>query len=57
MIFEELRPQLFSLAYRMMGTRADAEDIVQDAFEKVWRKLDQIDATKSKTYLSYEQIY
>jgi RNA polymerase sigma-70 factor (ECF subfamily) len=30
--FEELRPLLFSLAYRMLGTRADAEDVVQDAW-------------------------
>ena len=30
--FEELRPALFSLAYRITGSRADAEDIVQDAF-------------------------
>jgi RNA polymerase sigma-70 factor, ECF subfamily len=34
--FEEFRPVLFSLAYRMLGTRADAEDIVQDAYLR-WR--------------------
>lgn len=28
-----------------------AKDIVQDSFEKMWRKIDTIDATKSKTYL------
>lgn len=28
-----------------------AKDIVQDSFEKMWRKIDGIDATKSKTYL------
>lgn len=28
-----------------------AKDIVQDSFEKMWRKLDTIDAAKSKTYL------
>src|ERR687885_1957976 len=27
----------YSLAYRMMGERQAAEDIVQDAFLKVWR--------------------
>ena len=26
-------------------------DIVQDSFEKMWRKLDTIDGSKSKTYL------
>ena len=28
-----------------------AKDIVQDSFEKMWRKIDNIDAAKSKTYL------
>ena len=30
--FNALRPRLFSIAYRMLGTRADAEDVVQDAW-------------------------
>ncbi|WP_288380953.1 RNA polymerase sigma-70 factor [uncultured Massilia sp.] len=30
--FETLRPRLLSIAYRMLGTRADAEDVVQDAW-------------------------
>ncbi|MFV9634104.1 sigma-70 family RNA polymerase sigma factor [Mycobacterium neumannii] len=30
--FEELRPHLLSVAYRLTGTMADAEDIVQDAW-------------------------
>jgi RNA polymerase sigma-70 factor (ECF subfamily) len=30
--FERLRGRLFGLAYRMLGSRADAEDIVQDAY-------------------------
>jgi RNA polymerase sigma factor (sigma-70 family) len=28
-----------------------SRDIVQDSFEKMWRKVDQIDAAKAKTYL------
>ncbi|MEW7850014.1 RNA polymerase sigma-70 factor [Massilia aurea] len=31
-VFNELRPRLFSIAYRMLGIRADAEDVVQDAW-------------------------
>ncbi|MBX8688949.1 RNA polymerase sigma factor SigJ, partial [Mycobacterium sp. 20091114027_K0903767] len=30
--FEELRPHLLAVAYRLTGTFADAEDIVQDAW-------------------------
>lgn len=28
-----------------------AKDLVQDAFEKLWRKLNEVDAAKAKTYL------
>jgi RNA polymerase sigma-70 factor (ECF subfamily) len=31
-IFQHLRPRLFGIAYRMLGVRADAEDIVQEAW-------------------------
>src|SRR3712207_8680077 len=31
-IFEEHRPLLFSIAYRMMGTVAEAEDAVQESY-------------------------
>jgi RNA polymerase sigma-70 factor (ECF subfamily) len=30
--FKRLRPRLFGIAYRMLGLRADAEDIVQEAW-------------------------
>ena len=28
--FTTLRPRLFGIAYRMLGVRADAEDVLQD---------------------------
>jgi RNA polymerase sigma-70 factor (ECF subfamily) len=31
-VFDPLRPRLIRLAYRMIGSLADAEDVVQDAF-------------------------
>ncbi len=34
-VFAELRPAMFALAYRITGNRADAEDIVQDAFVRL----------------------
>ncbi len=33
-VFEEARPRLLGLAYRILGSRADAEDAVQDSFLK-----------------------
>lgn len=39
-VFEEARPRLLGLAYRILGSRADAEDAVQDTFLK-WRGADQ----------------
>lgn len=36
-IFKRHRQRLFGIAYRMLGTRADAEDIVQEAYLR-WHK-------------------
>jgi RNA polymerase sigma-70 factor (ECF subfamily) len=38
-IFETARPRLLGLAYRILGSRADAEDAVQDTFLK-WQDAD-----------------
>ena len=38
MTHEELRPLLFSIAYRMVGTASDAEDLVQEAFLRLHRE-------------------
>lgn len=39
-VFVTLRPRLFSIAYRMLGTRADAEDVLQDAWLR-WQRADR----------------
>ena len=36
-LYETLRPLLFSIAYRMLGSVSEAEDIVQEAFLSLWR--------------------
>lgn len=38
-LFEARRPAMTGLAYRMLGSRADAEDVVQDAWLR-WRKVE-----------------
>lgn len=38
-IFEQHRPRLFGIAYRMLGTHAEAEDILQEAYIR-WHKTD-----------------
>lgn len=35
--FTALRPRLYAIAYRMLGTRADSEDILQDAWLRFQR--------------------
>jgi RNA polymerase sigma-70 factor (ECF subfamily) len=50
--FAELRPAMFALAYRITGNRADAEEIVQDAFVRLHRA-EPKDAVRSlKAYLT-----
>jgi RNA polymerase sigma-70 factor (ECF subfamily) len=44
-VFAGLRPRLFSIAYRMLGVRAEAEDVVQDAWLR-WNNADH-DALQS----------
>lgn len=40
--FETARPRLFSLAYRMLGEAAEAEDVVQEAYLR-WEKSEPVD--------------
>ena len=35
--FDPLRPKLIRIVYRMLGSVADAEDMVQEAFLRAWR--------------------
>jgi len=50
-LFEEARPRLFGLAYRILGCRAHAEDAVQDCFLK-WRDADRSQVRTPAAWLS-----
>jgi RNA polymerase sigma-70 factor (ECF subfamily) len=49
-VFEELRRRLFGIAYRMIGTTADAEDIVQDAYLR-WHQADTNEIRSAEAWL------
>ncbi|MHC5258185.1 RNA polymerase sigma factor SigJ [Streptomyces sp. UC4497] len=48
--FEEHRPVLMGVAYRMLGRVADAEDVVQDAWLR-WSRADRADVREPRAYL------
>jgi len=49
--FDSLRPRLLGLAYRMLGSMADAEDAVQDTFVK-WQAADTAAIANPDGYLT-----
>ena len=52
-LYEELRPYMFAIAYRMVGGVSDAEDIVQEAFLRFHRATGEGEVVESpKAYLS-----
>jgi len=48
--FESVRPRLFGLAYRMLGSRADAEDIVQEAYVR-WHQTEADTVRNAEAWL------
>jgi RNA polymerase sigma-70 factor (ECF subfamily) len=49
--FEELRPHLLAVAYRLTGTVADAEDVVQDAWLR-WDRADPAGVADLRAWLT-----
>ncbi len=45
-LYDRYAPRLFSLALRMLGERADAEEVVLEAFTQAWRTGGNYDATR-----------
>jgi RNA polymerase sigma-70 factor, ECF subfamily len=48
--FNQYRPLLFSIAYRMLGIPMDAEDAVQEAYLR-WQQADQSEVRSPKAFL------
>ena len=48
--FDPLRPKLMRVAYRMLGSVADAEDVVQEAFIR-WMRADRSEVDKPEAFL------
>lgn len=52
-VFEGLRPLMFAIAYRMVASVADTEDILQEAFLRYHRAVtDGVEILSAKSYLS-----
>src|SRR5262245_15582478 len=49
-VFLDLRPRLFGIAYRMLGTRQEAEDAVQEAYLK-WRQAEAAGVRSAEAWL------
>jgi RNA polymerase sigma factor (sigma-70 family) len=50
-VFEAQRPRLLRLGYRMLGSLAEAEDVVQDAWLR-WRQVDRTTVQDAAAFLS-----
>src|SRR5262245_21642305 len=50
-VFVSVRPRLFGIAYRMLGSAAEAEDILQDVWLK-WQTIDRSRVRDAPAYLA-----
>lgn len=50
-VFEQVRPRLFGIAYRMLGSAAEADDVLQDAWLR-WNAADRDAVAEPGAYLA-----
>jgi RNA polymerase sigma-70 factor (ECF subfamily) len=48
-LYDEASGLVFSVAYRILGNRADAEEVTLDVFTQVWRSSSKWDPTRGST--------
>lgn len=48
LLYDTAGPRLFAICLRMMRSRPEAEDVLQDAFVKIWEKSWQFDSGKGE---------
>ncbi len=53
-LYQRTSSKLFGICLRLLGSEAEAEDVLQDVYVTVWRKADRFDAAKASpiTWLS-----
>ena len=49
-LYDQYRVILFGLLVRILNSREEAEDVLQDAFLQVWRSADAFDETRGKPF-------
>jgi RNA polymerase sigma-70 factor (ECF subfamily) len=49
--FEKVRPRLFGIAYRVLGSATDANDVVQDAWIR-WHRIERAEVRDSAAFLA-----
>lgn len=49
--FEQLRPRLFGIAYRILGSASEAEDVVQDVWMR-WQDADRSAVLEPAAFLA-----
>ncbi len=49
-LYDRLSGPLYSLALRMLGDAAEAQDALQDVFLQIWRRADAYDSEQSSVF-------